>query len=281
MTQLPIYQVDAFAETLFTGNPAAVCPLESWLPDRTLQLIARENNLSETAFFTPEGSGFRLRWFTPVAEVDLCGHATLAAAAVVFKLDPHRSRVSFETRSGTLGASRVGTEGPSDRAVTIQLSFPRIERNLIEKKPNAPEREPAEAALGIRAQEAWTTGGESDLVLLLADEDEVRSIAPDFRALARLSARGVAITAPGQAEAIDYVCRFFAPKHNVDEDPATGSAQCHLAPYWAERLGKNHLESRQLSQRVGAFTLEVSAERIALTGRAHRYLEGTIWVPNR
>ena len=260
--RLPLYQIDAFAEGPFTGNPAAVCPLKAWLPDNVMQAIAAENNLSETAFFVPEEGEYRLRWFTPTTEVDLCGHATLAAAYVVFHvLAPWRRRVGFRTgKAGTLAVSR-------DSGL-LALDFPAhppISCRLPEGLAAALGRAPA-AMLAARYH------------LAVYDKaEEIVALAPDFRALARLDRPALIVTAPGRGE-YDFVSRVFAPAVGIDEDPATGAAHCTLIPYWAARLGRSRLLARQVSRRGGTLHCELLGERVAIAGRAVLYLAGTIEV---
>jgi PhzF family phenazine biosynthesis protein len=258
--QIPLYQVDAFADSPFTGNPAAVCPLESWLPDHLMQSIAAENNLSETAFFVPEGEGYRLRWFTPTTEVDLCGHATLASAFVVFhRLLPGCASVTFLTeQAGTLTVARDGD--------VLALDFP--------SRPPAPcaMSEQLVAALGRRPAALLAA---RDYLAVYDSADDITALAPDFAALAALARFAVIVTAPGTG-ATDFVSRFFAPAQGVAEDPVTGSAHCTLIPYWAGRLGKDRLEARQLSRRGGALSCAWHGDRVTIAGRAVLYLEGTI-----
>jgi PhzF family phenazine biosynthesis protein len=258
--RIPMYQVDAFAEGPFTGNPAAVCPLEEWLPADVMQAIAAENNLSETAFFVPEDDGYRLRWFTPTTEVDLCGHATLASAFVVLRfLRPGASEVAFRTRhAGPLGVMRDG-----DR---LALDFP--------ARPAEPcaFSEPLVAALGRRPAALL---GARDYLAVYEHAEDVAGLSPDFAALAALDRFAVIVTAPGVG-GTDFVSRFFAPARGVAEDPATGSAHCTLVPYWAARLGKRRLEARQLSRRGGALSCRHNGDRVTIAGRAVLYLEGTI-----
>ncbi len=257
--RLPLYQVDAFADRPFTGNPAAVCPLEDWLSDEVMQAIAAENNLSETAFFAPEEEGWRLRWFTPTTEMDLCGHATLASAFVIFRfLAPHRDRVVFRTRqAGDLTVSRDGE--------LLALDFP--------ARPPAPCPAPPDlgAALGSEPTKVLAA---RDYVALYDGPDRVAALSPDFAALAKLG-RAVIVTAPGRGE-VDFVSRFFAPALGVDEDPVTGSAHCTLIPYWAAWLGKTRLEARQLSRRGGSLSCELRGDRVTIAGRALLYLTGII-----
>ena len=254
-----MFQVDAFADAVFGGNPAAVCPLDSWPGDDTLQAVARENNLSETAFFVPAGEAYALRWFTPAAEVGLCGHATLASAYVVFRHVRRTARsVAFESRSGRLTVSREGDGG-------LTMDFPALAA--------APVAAPAALAAGLGAAPE-AVFADMDYLALFASEAEVRGIAPDFAALARLARRGVIVTAPGEDE--DFVSRFFCPRLGVPEDPVTGSAHCMLAPFWAERLGKTTLRARQVSARGGLLRCVADGRRVRLTGRAVQYLEGVV-----
>jgi PhzF family phenazine biosynthesis protein len=258
--RIPLYQIDAFADGPFAGNPAAVCPLDAWLPDDLMQKIAAENNLSETAFFVPEGEDYRLRWFTPTTEVDLCGHATLASAYVVFRwLSPERRRVIFETQqAGPLTVARDGD--------LLALDFP-----SRPAEPCAMSEELA-AALGRRPVALLAA---RDYLAVYESADEIAALAPDFAALAALDRFAVIVTAPGTG-GVDFVSRFFAPARGVDEDPVTGSAHCTLIPYWAQRLGKQRLEARQLSRRGGALSCALDGGRVTIAGRALPYLEGTI-----
>jgi PhzF family phenazine biosynthesis protein len=260
--RIPLYQIDAFADGPFTGNPAAVCPLDAWLPDAVMQAIASENNLSETAFFVPEGEGYRLRWFTPTTEVDLCGHATLASAHVVFRwLMPGRSSVTFQTQqAGPLTVARDGE--------LLALDFP--------ARPATPctMDEALVAALGRRPGELLAA---RDYLAVYDRADDIAALSPDFAAVAALDRFAVIATAPGAA-GVDFVSRFFAPARGVDEDPVTGSSHCTLIPYWAGRLGKNRLEARQLSRRGGVLRCSLQGERVTIAGRAVLYLEGTITI---
>ena len=259
--RLALYQIDAFAtEHPFSGNPAAVCPLVEWLPADVMQAIAAENNLSETAFFVPEGEGYRLRWFTPLTEVDLCGHVTLASAYVVFRwLKPGTSRVDFRTeQAGGLAVTREED--------LLALDFP--------ARPPEPcaISEAVVEALGRRPTAVLAA---RDYLAVFDSADEIAALAPDFAAVAALDRFAVIVSAPGAGE-IDFVSRFFAPARGVDEDPVTGSAHATLIPYWAARLGKRRLEARQLSRRGGALSCELCSERVTIAGRAVPYLEGTI-----
>ena len=258
--QLRIFQIDAFTDEVFGGNPAAVCPLESWLPDATLQAIAGENNLSETAFFVPSNGAYDLRWFTPLAEVELCGHATLASAHVVFHhLRPGADTVVFESRSGCLEVSRSG-DG-------LTMDFPALAANPVEP--------PAGLSAGLRAEPA-AVFADMDYLALFDSEAEIRALAPDLPALAGLDRRGVIVSAAG--DSADFVSRFFCPRLGVPEDPVTGSAHCMLAPFWADRLGKATLRAYQASERGGVLHCSVAGDRVQITGRAVQYLEGTITV---
>src|SRR5262245_20976127 len=259
--RLPIFQVDAFADRPFSGNPAAVVPLSTWPDDATLQAIAAENNLAETAFFAPEGGdgSFRLRWFTPAVEVNLCGHATLASAHVLWtKLGQSATRLRFQTRSGELVVTREGGR--------IVLDFP--------AQPAAAIAAPAGlvAALGASPLETLKS---VDLLCVFEREADVAALAPDFRALARFETRGVIATAPG-ADGVDFVSRFFAPRAGIDEDPVTGSAHCALIPYWSGRLRRTTLVARQISKRGGTLWCEDRGERVAIGGQAALFLEGWI-----
>lgn len=261
--RLPIYQVDAFAENLFGGNPAAICPLSQWLPDATMQAIAAENNLAETAFFVREGADYALRWFTPAVEVDLCGHATLASAHIVFSfLEPQRERVGFRTlKAGTLTVARRGD--------TLAMDFPSRPPSPIESPPGLL------AAIGGTPREILRA---RDHMLVYGSAAELRALTPDFAALAKIpDCWAVIATAPGE-DGIDFVSRFFAPAQGIDEDPATGSSHCTLTPYWAKRLGKTALKARQLSPRGGALDCTLNGDRITIAGRAVLYLEGQITV---
>lgn len=260
--KLPIYQLDAFTDTVFHGNPAAVCPLEAWLEKPLMQSIATENNLSETAFFVREGERWGIRWFTPRTEVALCGHATLASAAVIHRyIEPGETRILFASESGPLAVTVEGNQ--------YELDFPANPARPV-TPPNGLER-----ALGATPLEVLQS---QDLLLaVFAEEAEVRALAPEFAALAKLEQHGVIVTAPGGS--VDFVSRFFAPAVGIDEDPVTGAAHCVLAPYWSERLELPSLVGRQVSARGGTVTCGYDGERVKLTGRAVTYLRGEIEVP--
>ncbi len=260
--KLRLFQVDAFATQVFEGNPAAVCPLEQWLDDAVLQAIAAENNLAETAFLVPAADGHELRWFTPVDEVDLCGHATLAAAHVLWThLGETRPRLAFSTRSGPLEVERIGRG--------MQMDFPGT--------MPAPAAAPASLSTALGRQPAEVLAA-FDLIAVFAHEDDVRALRPDFRRLLELDGRGVLATAPGRHA--DFVSRCFFPKLGVDEDPVTGSAHCELAPFWAQRLGRDRLDARQVSHRGGRVGCEVRGERVLLSGNAVNYMVGEITIPD-
>lgn len=258
--KLDIYQVDAFASRPFEGNPAAVCPLDAWLPDDLMQSIALENNLSETAFFVPEGEGYAIRWFTPAAEVDLCGHATLASAWVLFnRLGFAGDTVAFSSRSGPLSVSR-------DDALLV-LDFPAQPPRPCATPPGLAE------ALGAEPAECLEF---VDLLAVFDAPETVLSLAPDTGALAALDYRGVIVTAA--ADDYDFISRFFAPAVGVPEDPVTGSAHTKLAPFWAGRLGKRQLTARQASARGGDVFCALLGDRVLIAGHAAPYLEGSIEV---
>lgn len=252
------YQVDAFAHRAFEGNPAAVCPLNSWLKDELLQAIAEENNLSETAFFVPTENGFHLRWFTPVSEVDLCGHATLASAHVIFQILGYPKQiVAFETRSGTLTVERKGER--------LAMNFP-----ARSPKPCSPPSALIEG-LGRCPIEVLAA---DDYIAVFDSEATIRAISPDFTKLCELNLRGVCVTARG--ESVDFVSRFFAPKVGIPEDPVTGSAHCALGPYWSSKLGKSCLNARQISKRGGDVLCQIDGDQVILSGHAVTFMEAEI-----
>lgn len=261
--KLPQFQVDAFAERVFSGNPAAVIPLEAWLPDSVMLAIAIENNLSETAFFLAENGNWALRWFTPGGEVDLCGHATLATAHVLYtELGAESAELVFATRSGEL---RVRREGGA-----YLMDF-----------PAQPPREANAAEIATAAEVARALGGQPKQVLLSEDwlaiyasQAEIEALQPDFAALAQVGLRGVLASAPGDQH--DFVSRCFFPALGIAEDPVTGSAHCQLAPYWAKQLGKSALQARQLSRRGGDVGCMVQGDRVQLRGQAVSFLRGEV-----
>lgn len=262
-----IYQVDAFANSLFEGNPAAVIPLTEWLPDSTLQRIAMENNLSETAFFTPGNNAYTIRWFTPTVEVDLCGHATLAAGHVLFHhLGHHGDRILFHTRhAGDLEVVRGETPG------MLTLNFP---DNLPEPVDPIPLQIIFE---GLHLPPGPIAKGPYDYLIVLDNQQQLQALNPDFNLLSTAPGRGIVVTAPG--EDCDFVSRCFYPQSGIDEDPVTGSAHTMLVPYWASRLGKNRLSAIQLSARRGYLDCELRKGRVYMSGTAHTFLQGTITLP--
>jgi PhzF family phenazine biosynthesis protein len=256
--KIPFYQIDAFTRTVFSGNPAAVCPLETWLEDDKLQAIAMENNLSETAFFVRSNERYELRWFTPKVEVDLCGHATLAAAHVIFNfLDRSNEIVMFHTKSGPLRVERRGD--------LLSMNFPSSPGKAC------PAPESLILGLGIKPREVLLS---RDYLAVYDTVDTVERMKPDMNHLLDLECLGVIVTAPGTES--DFVSRFFAPKVGVPEDPVTGSAHCTLIPYWSEKLGKSTLHAVQLSERGGELFCEDLADKVQIAGHAVTYLEGSI-----
>ncbi|MDZ4798521.1 MAG: PhzF family phenazine biosynthesis protein [Bryobacteraceae bacterium] len=260
---IPFYWVDAFAGRVFAGNPAAICPLDAWLPDATMQSIAFENNLAETAFFVPlEDGRFHLRWFTPALEIELCGHATVAAAWVVMnRLQPGLQEVMFDSRSGNLPVRRDGE--------MYELDFPSRPARRVPLPAGLVQ------ALGAEPEECWT--GERDFMLVYDSEARVRSISPDFAKLTAVDAFAVIVTAPGNNH--DFVSRFFAPRAGINEDPVTGSAHCTLTPYWSGRLGKDSLRARQISARGGELVCTQRGDRVGIAGEATLYATGSFHLP--
>ncbi|HVR71604.1 MAG TPA: PhzF family phenazine biosynthesis protein [Vicinamibacteria bacterium] len=259
--RIPIFQVDAFTGRVFAGNPAAVCPLRSWLDDATMQAIAAENNLSETAFFVSGKQHHELRWFTPTVEVDLCGHATLASAFVIFRfLDPKQQVAAFESKSGPLRVARSGD--------LLVLDFPSRPAERCDAPPALGE--------GLRAapREVWRA--RDNYMAVYETEEEVRRLRPDMALLRTMAGFGVVVTAPGQVA--DFVSRYFAPSFGIDEDPVTGMTHCTLTPYWAQRLGKERLHALQVSARGGELFCMPRGDRVAIAGRAVRYMQGVIEV---
>ncbi|WP_031526801.1 PhzF family phenazine biosynthesis protein [Dyadobacter crusticola] len=260
--RLPIYQIDAFTDKLFGGNPAAVVPLEQWLPDETMLHIAAENNLAETAFYVPTENGFHIRWFTPFVEVDLCGHATLATAYVIFNIQNYEGyTILFQSRSGEL---RVDCKED-----WLTLNFP-VDQYHVAVPPPAL----AESLNTTHLLEVYK--GKTDYMVVVESEDIVRNLDFDIIILSTIPARGIIVTAPG--EDVDFVSRFFAPQSGIDEDPVTGSAHTTLIPYWAEKLEKNKLSAKQLSKRGGYLKCELAGDRVYIGGQAKLYLKGEILV---
>jgi PhzF family phenazine biosynthesis protein len=256
---IPFYQVDAFTDKLFGGNPAGVCPLEQWLADDVMQKIAMENNVSETAFFVPKADGFHIRWFTPKVEVNLCGHATLASAHVIFQyLGYDKDSVAFESRSGILNVRKENE--------LLVLDFP----------ANKPQRTglPNDFVQSLNITPVQCFRGKEDYLLLYKSQQEIEALAPDFKRLEKVDARAVIVTATGTSA--DFVSRFFGPRVGVDEDPVTGSAHTVLIPFWAEKLGKNEMIAHQLSRRGGKLFCRLRDDRVDIGGKAVTYLSGEI-----
>lgn len=254
------YVVDAFAQKVFEGNPAGVCIMEEWLPDDTMQNIASENNLSETAFAVKEKNGYHLRWFTPGGEIDLCGHATLATAYVLMRfVDTDRTSIRFNTLSGELTVNKKDDLYELDFPIIIPEKYP-VTEQMID-------------ALGVEPVEVYKG---RDLIFLLKSEDAVRNLAPDFEKLKKLPGLAVFVTAKGKT--YDYVARAFFPKLNINEDPVTGAMQCSLVTFWTERLGKREMVARQLSQRGGTLYCKINGDRVKISGHAALYSIGDIFI---
>jgi len=258
--EIPIYQLDAFSSRQFSGNPAAVCPLPKWLPAAVMQAIAAENNLAETAFYVRKGNRYDLRWFTPACEMDLCGHATLAAAYAIFHYDGGSGdRVVFDSRSGELVVGRQG-----DR---LCLDFPALAPKRCSPDPKLVE------GLGAQPLEILTA---SYYLVVYPTQEDIAGLQPSFPVLAQLDRGGIIVTAPGKE--VDFVSRFFAPGFGVNEDPVTGSAHCTLTPYWSQRLNKKQMTARQISPRGGELWVENHGDRVWIAGHVAPYLKGTISV---
>ncbi|PTQ93575.1 PhzF family phenazine biosynthesis protein [Mucilaginibacter yixingensis] len=259
---LPIYQADAFTDTLFGGNPAAICPLTEWLPDDVMQKIAIENNLAETAFFVKTGAGYKLRWFTPEFEIDLCGHATLAAAHILYtELAYTGNEIQFETvKAGVLKVARNGDK--------YALDFP--------SRPALAADAPEGLIPALSDARPLAVFRSRDYMLVYENEEIITAMTPDFGFLAKVDAVGIIVTARGKTA--DFVSRFFAPAAGIPEDPVTGSAHCNLIPYWAEKLGKNQLHAYQLSARKGELWCELKGDRVLMSGKAVTYMKGEIYV---
>ncbi|CAC9544319.1 Phenazine biosynthesis protein PhzF like [uncultured Gammaproteobacteria bacterium] len=257
---LTLYQIDAFASKLFEGNPAAICPLDKWLPDELMQSIASENNLSETAFFVPIDSTYQIRWFTPACEVDLCGHATLAAAFVLFNiLKYQQDEIQFSSKSGILTV--VKNQNWLEMDFPAQLPIPcSTPKQILE-------------AFSITPIACFKS---EDYVVVFEDEQSILAAKPDLSLLSQLDLRGVIITARGSD--FDFVIRFFAPKYGINEDPVTGSAFTQATPYWSKRLKKNNLVAKQLSKRGGEIRCQLLGQRVKISGKAIKYMTGTITI---
>ena len=260
--KLPIYQVDAFAEKVFKGNPAAVCPLPHWLSDELMQSIAQENNLSETAFFVQNNNVFDIRWFTPTVEVALCGHATLASAYVIFNL------LDYSNQEIILNSEHSGVLKVTKHHDQLILNFPADVFNAQNLTPQLRDC--------FTARPEAVFKGKDDVMLIFKNQAEIEKLEPNLIAIARIEARGIIATAPG--DEVDFVSRFFGPQSGVDEDPVTGSAHTTLTPYWAKRLGKNTLKALQLSKRTGKLNCEFLDNRVAIGGKAQLYMIGEIEV---
>lgn len=263
--KLPLFQVDAFTDKVFSGNPAAVCPLESWLQEKEMLAIAAENSLSETAFFVPEGGNYRLRWFTPRSEVQLCGHATLATAFVIFNVvHPGTTSVQFHTCSGPLLVQKDDDYLAMDFPSLPAKPCATVPRALLEGLDPCPRL----------VLETGTTAAERNYFVVYEAESDVRSARPNLAILEQLHPAGVCITAVGGRS--DFVSRYFAPSYGVPEDPATGSTHCTLGPYWSDRLRKGVLHARQISHRGGDLMVEPRGSRVTIKGKAVLYLAGSI-----
>jgi PhzF family phenazine biosynthesis protein len=268
-----LYQLDAFTDRLFAGNPAAVVPLTSWLPDEQMQHIAAENNLAETAFYvkTDEDAQYHIRWFTPTVEVDLCGHATLATGHVVFYLEekPDTDQIYFTSRSGLLKVCR-GEDG----WLTLDFPIDTIQRAYVQ---------PPALLTSFTEKPQLVLKGKTDYMLVYETQDQIEALIPDFREMSAVPARGIIVTAPARSEeatpdkvSVDFVSRFFGPQSGIDEDPVTGSAHTTLIPYWAERLGKEELIAKQVSARGGYLKCKLNGDRVDISGQVQLYLTGEI-----
>ncbi len=261
MKKIKIFQVDAFTDRLFSGNPAAVCLLDEWLSDDIMQSVGSENNLAETAFIVPHGKDFKIRWFTPAVEVDLCGHATLASGYVLFSLlDYPDTQIRFHTKNS--GLLRVLREGE-----LLFLDFP---TDTLE--PVSGEEDIIKGCIGMKPVELYK--GKTDYIAVIESENELQNLQPDFNKISMLKARGLIVTARGNH--VDFVSRFFAPQSGINEDPVTGSAHTSLLPLWASKLGKKHFIARQLSKRGGQLICEYKNDRCLIGGKARLYLTGEI-----
>jgi PhzF family phenazine biosynthesis protein len=257
---IPIFQVDAFTDKLFEGNPAAVCPLDYWLTDELMQKIAMENNLAETAFVVHEPEGLHIRWFTPAVEVDLCGHATLAAAHVLFNhLGYQGDEISFASKSGALKVLK--------NKETLTLDFPADKLAKVDNHTKL-------MALFPSALEIWK--GNTDYMVVLKNQKAIEALSPDFKELSKIEARGIIVTAQG--DETDFVSRFFAPQSGIDEDPVTGSAHTTLTVYWSEKFGKIDMTAIQLSARRGYLQCLLSGDRVTITGKCKTYLIGEAYL---
>jgi PhzF family phenazine biosynthesis protein len=262
MKRIKIYQVDAFTNKIFAGNPAAVCILDSWISDELMQLIGNENNLAETAFVVPTEQNFEIRWFTPTVEVDLCGHATLATAFVLFNIHNYpRSLIRFHSpRSGSLAVEK--------KEDMLFLDFPTDELDILTEEQSLI----IEKCIGTKSLESYK--GKTDYIAIIENESSLQNLQPDLIEISKLKARGLIVTAQGNN--VDFVSRFFAPQLGIDEDPVTGSAHTSLLPLWSKKLGKNRLIANQLSKRGGQLICEFKNDRCLIGGKARLYLTGEL-----
>ena len=258
--KLKLFQVDAFTDKLFGGNPAAICPLQNWLPESLMQSIAAENNLAETAFYVPEGDDFEIRWFTPTVEVALCRHATLASAHVMFEYYGYsKDRINFYSKSGVLTVTKSND--------LLTLNFP---TDTIEKVTQVPD----DLIEALKKQPSEIYKGKTDYMVVFDSQKDIENIAPDLKLLSTIKARGVMVTAKG--DKVDFVSRFFGPQSGIDEDPVTGSAHTTLIPYWAKKLNKDVLTAQQLSARKGDLWCKLLGDRVEISGKTKTYLIGEI-----
>lgn len=263
--KLPIYVVDAFTNNLFGGNPAAVCPLDAWLPDDLMQKLAAENNLAETVFFVKEGDRYRIRWFTPAVEVKLCGHATLASAHIFYtELGYTKDEILFDSLSGVLRVTKK-SEG------VYTLDFPA-------DHPQPLSEYPPEIFEGLKISKAEVYKGAFDYMIVLSSQQEIEALQPDMKTIAKIKARGVIATAKG--DEADFVSRCFFPQSGIDEDPVTGSAHTSTVPFWAKKFGKNNLKAIQLSKRRGYLDCELKGDRVLMSGNAVTYMKGEYNIPS-
>jgi len=263
--EIDIFQIDAFTDTLFNGNPAAVCPLDAWIADELLLKIAQENNLAETAFFIPLETGqYHLRWFTPEFEMDLCGHATLASAFVLREeLAVDREKIIFKTKSGELSVTHDGTY--------YCLNFP----SRVAQKSTLPKE--ISNAINVQAKEVWKA---RDYLLLYESEEDIKTMAPDMSLMHQINIDpgGIIVTAKSEDPKVDFVSRFFTPQASIFEDPVTGSAHCTLIPFWAERLNKKKMRALQISERGGEILCTLDGDRVHLQGKAVKFMHGKITI---
>lgn len=264
MGKINLYQVDAFTSTLFSGNPAAVCVLDSWLDDKLMQNISSENNLAETAFLVPRGKDYEIRWFTPSIEIDLCGHATLASAFVLFDVLGYSGIAIkfYSLRSGLLTVTKKDD--------LLMMNFPTDDLKLLSEEQNAK----IETCIGLKPIETYK--GKTDFITVIEKESDLKNLQPDLHEVSKLEGRGLVVTAKG--DDVDFVSRFFAPQTGIPEDPVTGSSHTSLLPLWSKKLGKTSLVARQLSKRGGQLFCEFKGDRCLIGGNAKLYLTGEIYL---